>query len=207
MLLRLPTNTLRRWLEGTEVVGKPYPPVIRPESTGSDAVTWGEFVEAGLLRGYREKKVSMQRMRPFIERMRKEFGVPYPLAHFKPLVTNKQLVYELQIESDLPPALFLVQETADQMVWAEPIRKFLETVEFAPELDVPIRIFPLGKQQPVVIDPDVSYGIPQIRGIRTELIAESVRAGGLDEAVASWGIGPGEVDAAVTWESSLARAA
>src|SRR5439155_12227545 len=102
---------------------------------------------------------------------------------------------------------FLVPETADQMVSAEPLKEFLETVELAPEIHIPIRIFPLGKEQPVVIDPDVSFGIPQIRGIRTELIAESVRAGGLEEAVASWGVGPGEVDAAVTWESSLARAA
>lgn len=207
ILLRLPGYTLRRWLEGAEVAGVTYPPVIRAAGTGSDAVTWGEFVEAGLLRGYREKSVSMQRMRPFVERARKEFGVPYPLAHFRPLVTNKQLVYELQIESGLPPALFLVQETADQMVWAESILKFLEKVEFALETDVIARFFPLGKEQPVVIDPDVSFGIPQIRGIRTELIAESVQAGGLDEAAASWGVDLAEIDAAVTWESSLARAA
>lgn len=206
-LLRLPSSTLRRWLEGAEIAGKRYPPVVRPVATGSEAVTWGEFVEAGLLRGYRQKRVSMQWMRPFIDRMRQEFGVPYPLAHFRPLVDNKKLVYELQIEVDLPPALFLVQATADQMVWAEPVRDFLEKVEFAPEVDVPIRLFPLGKEQPVVIDPDISFGVPQIRGIRTELIAESVKAGGLEEAVASWGIGPADVDAAVSWESSLAKAA
>ena len=35
-LLRINTTTLKRWLEGDERL----PPVIRPQATGSDAVTW-----------------------------------------------------------------------------------------------------------------------------------------------------------------------
>jgi hypothetical protein len=73
-LLRVPASTLRWWLEGRDE----YPPVIRPEPTGSGTVTWGEFVEAGFLRG------SLQRLRPVIDKLREDFGVPYPLAHFKP---------------------------------------------------------------------------------------------------------------------------
>lgn len=207
-LLGLPSPTLRRWLEGTTITGVAYPPVIRSRATGSESVSWAEFIEAGFLRGYRRKRVPLQKMRPFIERARKEFGVPYPLAHFKPFVTNKRLVWEMQIESGLEPVLFLVQETADQMVWADSIQDFLERVEFAPDpADYVARLFPLGRDRPVVIDPEVAFGIPQIRGIRTELIAESMKAGGLDEAAGSWGVTPAEIDAALTWESSLSRAA
>ena len=57
-LLITPTR-LRRWLEGKTIAGRWYQPVIRPEPTGDDSVTWAEFVEASLLREYR-RRVSLQ---------------------------------------------------------------------------------------------------------------------------------------------------
>ena len=138
--------------------------------------------------------------------MRDEFGIPYPLAHFKPFVHSRRLVYELQAETGLDPALFLLDAEGDQLRWAAPIQDFLEKVDFSPD-DVVVRLHPLGRSSPVAIDPEVSFGIPQIRGIRTELIAESLDAGGLKEASASWDITVEDVDAALVWERSLARAA
>jgi hypothetical protein len=38
-LLRMPSQTLRRWLEGTTVKGVAYLPVIREQPTGEDSVT------------------------------------------------------------------------------------------------------------------------------------------------------------------------
>lgn len=87
-LLEIPSQKLRRWLDGFTVRGQFYPPVIRPEQTGSDDVTWAELVEAGFLRDYRVRRVSLQKLRPVVDEMRRAFGVPYPLAHFKPLVDH-----------------------------------------------------------------------------------------------------------------------
>lgn len=103
-LLDLSPTTLRWWLEGSVRGGTAYPPVIRSEPTGVDVVTWGEFVEARLLKGYRQKRVPLQKMRPFIEEMRAKLDVAYPLAHCRPLVdpARRKLVYDLQIETNLP---------------------------------------------------------------------------------------------------------
>lgn len=206
-LLQIHPGTLRRWLEGSVRAGVRYPPVIREESVGSDVVTWGEFVEAGFLRGYRRRSVPLQKMRPFIEKARTEFGVPYPLAAIKPKIDNKKLVYSLQKESGLDPDLYLVDADDDQIRWAEPVKEFLEKVEFNPA-GVVSRFFPMGTEVPVVIDPEVSFGVPQIRGIRTELVAESVDAGEpIDMAARSWDLQPREVEAALVWERSIAAAA
>jgi hypothetical protein len=89
-LLGVPTSTLRRWLHGHERAGQFYPPVLRPQATGSDIVTWGEFVEAGYLREYRRLRVSLQSLRPFILALRESLGVPYPLAHARPWVHDRQ---------------------------------------------------------------------------------------------------------------------
>jgi uncharacterized protein (DUF433 family) len=206
-LLQVPTETIRRWLEGAVRAGVRYPPVIRARPSGLDAVTWGEFVEAGLLRGYRAKHVPLQKMRPFIDKAREQFGVPYPLAHFGPKIDHKQLVYALQQEADLDPDLYLVNADDDQMRWASPVEEFLETVQFDAAGSVS-RVFPLGLETGVAIDPEVSFGVPQIRGIRTELVAESIAAGETEEEAArSWGLDQDDVVAALRWENSLSAVA
>ena len=205
-LLRLPSNTLRRWLEGAHVSGRWYDPVIRREPTGSDAVTWGEFVEAGFLREYRLRRVALPHMRKFIDKARAEFGVPYPLAHFKPLLSNRELVWKLQLDVDLEPELFLVRVEDDQLILTDVVTGFLEKVEFSPD-QVVARLRPLGRDTPVVIDPTVAFGIPQIRGIRAELVVESVEVGGYEEAQVSWGLEIAEVDAALEFQQWLKQAA
>lgn len=205
-LLDLPPATLRWWLEGTRRGAKDYAPVIRPQRTGSDAVTWGEFVEAGLLREYRRKKVSLQKMRPFIVEIRERLGLPYPLAHVRPDIDPKtaKLIYDLQHETTLPPALYLIDFEHGQTQLAAPIVQFLDHVEFA-DAGPAVRYWPAGKRSPVAIDPQVAFGMPQIRGVRTESIAESVEAGESDdEAAKAWGIEPVEVRAALAWEHRAA---
>jgi uncharacterized protein (DUF433 family) len=205
-LLDLSSTTLRWWLEGGVRSGTEYPPVIRPEPTGVDLVTWGEFVEARLLKGYRQKQVSLQKMRPFIERMRAALEVPYPLAHCRPLVdpARRRLVYDLQLESSLPREMYLVEFEGGQTALAPPMLQFLERVELDKH-GVPVRYWPKGKDSPVVIDPSIAFGVPQIKGIRTELVAESVAAGESEATVArSWGLTTADVKAAIDWENRKA---
>jgi uncharacterized protein (DUF433 family) len=53
----------------------------------------------------------------------------------------------------------------------------------------------------VAIDPKVAFGIPQIRGIWTELVAESVDAGeSVADSAKSWGLTRADIKAALTWE-------
>lgn len=104
-LLRLPQRTLNYWLEGGDYRGRVYRPVIRVEPKGGHtAVTWAEFVEAGLLREYRQThRVPMAELRAFIEQVRREFGVPYPLAHQRPYVSGRELLAEAQDATDWTP--------------------------------------------------------------------------------------------------------
>jgi uncharacterized protein (DUF433 family) len=204
-LLEIGRSKLRRWLEGAVIGGVPYAPVIRPVPTGSGDVTWGEFVEAGFLREYRGRGVTLQRLRPFIEQMRATYQVLHPLAHFKPMVdrTTGQLMVELkqlQDEVGLDESLSLVRVASGQLVWAEPMKAFLEKVDFDPS-GIGHRLHPLGRVEPVVIDPEVAFGIPQIRGVRTEIIAEAIAAGeSQDQVVADYSLTSVEVMAALRWE-------
>jgi hypothetical protein len=101
-LLGLRSDRTRAWLDGYERHGVRYAPVIREAHTGDDIVTWGEFVELGYLREYRRCGVPLQRLRPVIDELRREFATPYPLATAQPFVMGRELVLEAQERNDLP---------------------------------------------------------------------------------------------------------
>ncbi|MFN2568053.1 MAG: DUF433 domain-containing protein, partial [Candidatus Dormibacteria bacterium] len=66
------------------------------------------------------------------------------------------------------------------------------------------RIHPLGGEVPVVIDPSVSFGVPQVHGIRTEAVAEAIACGEREEDVAkAFDLAVDDVRAAIRWELKL----
>lgn len=207
-LLRVPPSTLRWWLEGREVRGRQYPPVIREAARRSALVTWGEFVEAGYLRAYRNRDVPLRELRHFVDALRREFAVLYPLAHFQPFVSDqRRLVLELQSAAQLPLDFWVVVEAATgQLLLSSVTEQFLDRVEFSAEGNrAAVRLFPAGKESPVVIDPHRAFGAPNVLGVRTEALAELVDAGEPPEEVADkFGLQVATVKAAVAYEWMLA---
>jgi uncharacterized protein (DUF433 family) len=177
-LLGVAQGTLHYWLEGGVRRGKAYPPVLRTEPQGTRSVTWAEFVEAGLLRQYRRShNVPMAELRAFIDRLRTDLGIPYPLADRRPYAMNRELVHEAQISVGLDPEFWLVAEISGQMVLTTPSEQFVfHRVEWegyravgwkpAADEDSTVRIFP-----------DVRFGRPSVNGISTAAIWEQEDAG------------------------------
>lgn len=176
-LLRMAQSTLHYWLEGDERPGKTYKPVIRVEPRGRRVVTWAEFIEAGLLRQYRNLRVPMLELRNFIDVLREEFGVPYPLADRRPFVSGRRLIEKAQIVAGLDPEYCLVATVGGQLLLTPPSDAFLQRVTWN-EYDVAAGWRPdPNPESPVLIDPDVRFGRPSIRGISTEAIWEQDEAG------------------------------
>lgn len=209
-VLRVPQSTLRWWLEGGERRGKFYPPVLRPEPTGSSVLTWGEVVEAGYLAGYRRKlRVKLWRLRDLVALLREELGTPYPLATARPWVgPGRRLLLEaverVGLEPDYRPVL--VEPTTGQAVLLPIAERFLARVDFEPPEDpegIATRIRPMGKASSVVIDPDVRFGVPSIGGISTSVLAEKAKAGEPIEALAdAYGLDQAAVIAALNYEDT-----
>jgi uncharacterized protein (DUF433 family) len=183
-LLALPGGTARRWIDGYERSGKAYPPVVRVEPTGEDIVTWGEFVETRLLSEYRTAGVPMVKMRPAVERLRETYHHRYPLAYARPFVQDKELVMEVQESVGLERELRLVLVRNNQLVLADPAQSFYESAQFS-AADVVERLRPVSGIPEVVLDPLRQFGEPVVRSVRTEIIAEQVRAGEPIDAIAA----------------------
>lgn len=204
-LLALTTGTAGRWIDGYERGGKKYQPVVREQPTGADLVTWGEFVEVRLLAHYRSKGVSLHRLRPVVERLRTELQTKYPLAIARPYVLGRELVALVQDEVSLDKELRLVVLRTDQLMLTPPAEAFYSEVEWedtdAPSGGYAVRLRPLGAASPVVFDPLRSFGEPVVRAVRTEVIAEEVRAGESPASIAdAFKLTLDEVNEAVRYE-------
>ena len=204
-LLGMRADRARAWLDGYERQGAQYAPVIRGEPTGEDVVTWGEFVELGYLREYRRKGVPLQRLRPVIDELRREFDTPYPLATAKPYVLGKELVLELQEKNGIPLAIAIVIRSGQQILLAQDARRFFKKVEFDPPGHGDVRrLHPAGLASPVVIDPLVRFGRPSVQGVATERLWELFDAGeSIDEIAGGYDMPAEQVAAAIAYEEQL----
>ena len=207
-LLRVPQRTLNYWLEGGEYRGRIYRPVIRVDPRGGHAaVTWAEFVEAGLLREYRQThRIPMAELRGFVDQVRREYGVPYPLADQRPFASGKELLAEAQDASGLDAGLCLVATVRGQYVLTPAADAFYKRVTWEGDIAVAWRPHD-DPQSPVLIQPGMRAGRPAIKGISTEAIWEHEQA---DETVsdiaADFDLDEEDVRWALAYETS-ARAA
>jgi uncharacterized protein (DUF433 family) len=207
-LLAVRPARLRGWVDGYTRGRVHYEPVIRPERTGHEMITWGEFVEAGYLREYRVRGVSLQKMRVVVQRLRERLGVPYPLAHARPYLAARDIVLEVQDDIGLDSGLAMVRRVRDgQLALAPRAQDFYEKVEFAPGAgrdhdDEAVRLRPDAAAPQVVLDPLRGFGSPVVRNTRTANLYELWMAGDSIAGIAeAYELPSAEVEAAVRFES------
>ena len=174
-LLGIPQGTLHYWLEGGTRRKKTYKPIIRVEPEGRRAVTWSEFIEAGLLRQYRrEHQVPMPELRAFIDLLRERTGAPYPLVHYRPFIYDRQLVMDAQDDAGLDADLCLVAVVRDQLILTPAAQDFVERVVWEDDVAAGWRPHD-DPRSPVRIVPDQRFGLPAISGISTEAVWSTPR--------------------------------
>lgn len=202
-LVGVAPSTLHYWLEGGQRHGKQYRPVLRVEPRGSRGVTWAEFVEAGLLRQYRrEHNVPMGELRSFIDNLREQYGVPYPLATRRPFVMDRQLVLEAQDAADLDPDFCLVAQVRGQLILTAAAQAYLGRVRWDGDIAAGWRPHD-DPASPVLISPDVRFGKPAVKGISTDVLWEHQEAGEDDQEIAeAFGLTLAEVRWAIAYENS-----
>nr|MDT0664216.1 hypothetical protein [Micromonospora sp. DSM 115978] len=170
-------------------------------------MTWAEFIEAGLLREYRRThQVPMAELRSFIDELRMEFGVPYPLADRRPLVSGRALVVAAQIAADLDPEFWLVAEAGGQLQLLPASEAFLRRVDWdgdeaggwRPHND---------PDSPVRMIPDVRSGYPSVGGVSTQVLWEHLDGGeDFDDVATAFDLPIVDVRWAFNYEASVRAA-
>ena len=189
----------------TPTTARTIPPVVRPEPLGIETVTWGEFIELGYLREYRLANVSLQRLRPAIDKLRSEFDTPYPLALIRPLVFDRELVLRVQEELALTSSLAFVVRSGQTIAVADNANRFFKKIEFNPgENGEAIRVRPAGATSPVTTDPEISFGEPTVEGVATSRLWELFDAGESVEGLADgYELAVPTIGAGIAYEEQL----
>jgi uncharacterized protein (DUF433 family) len=195
----LPSGTAKRWIDGYVRGGVEYPPVIREGSTGDETVSWGEFVEASLLAGFRNAGVSLRRLRPAVQRLREELGTPYPLASHRTLleVSGRELVMRVQEATALDSELRLVVVRSGQLLLSNPAESFTQRARYDRGVVCELAM----DEGTVIANPLRAAGRPAVRAVPAEVIAEGFRA---SESIATlaelYDLSTDEIEAAIRYE-------
>lgn len=168
-------STLYWWLNGRQTSDRSYMPALRDRVNKRREVTWGEFVEAAMLKELRHRhKVKLDSVRTLRWSIRDEFPeTRYPLAEQAVYVSGRVLSHALadiglEDEATYEPDTRTVR-------WGESVSVFLQRVEW--EDAVPMLYRPNLDFPAVEVSPRRQFGAPNVDGMRTAAIFDLVTAG------------------------------
>lgn len=175
-------GTSSRWLSGYTYRNESGEPArVLPITTGvedADAASFLDLVEVVAIGGLKKAGFSMKEIRQIVRNCQEMLDVPRPLATLDFKVGGHEVFVERA------GVLVEVGRRKREQAWREVLEPFLDSLDYTHELAS--RWWPLGKCEPVIVDPDYGYGYPVIEdsGVRTEIIRERALAGDRNEQIA-----------------------
>jgi uncharacterized protein (DUF433 family) len=183
-LAKVSRGTSKRWLSGYEYLRRSGEHVRQPPVTPGveveGAVSFIDLVEIASIGKLKERGFSLRQIRQIVKNCQSFFRVDRPLPSLR-LKTGGGEIF-VSGTRDLTE----VGRTKGMRAWKEVLEPFLEDLDYDAELELANRWWPLGRVNPIVVDPDYGYGFPVIvqSGVRTEIILERFQSGELEDQIA-----------------------
>lgn len=208
-LAHVPTTSLRRWLYGYSYDSggqqRAQPAVAEPDETLRElrVVTFADLIEIQYIHAFRGEGVSWPVLRKAAAAARRITGSPHPFAT-RQFVSDGRTVFA-EIANSLGHHELLDlrnNQMAFRRVLLPSLREKLELGDKGV-----IRLWPMGKRKPVLIDPELQFGQPisAEEGVPTAVLARAYKAMGSYSAVVKWfQVSKGAARAAVEFETRLA---
>ncbi|MGI8552529.1 MAG: DUF433 domain-containing protein [Dehalococcoidia bacterium] len=206
-LAKVSRGTAKRWLAGYQYVGPRGALVSRPPITAGnqknldEGVSFLDLIELAAIGGLREIGFSLGMIRALVSNCRELLQIPHPLVSLR-FKTDGRDIFVTRHD-----VLLDVLRRKGAQAWSEVFEPLLETLDYQDA--VARRLWPLGKDKPIVVDPDYGFGLPIIQGsgIRTEIILERFQAGDLPAQIAEdFNVAVLDVERALQFEVSRAAA-
>jgi uncharacterized protein (DUF433 family) len=197
-------GTARRWLTGYGYSGTGGQRVSQPPVTGAapgadEGVSFVELVELVAIGGLKQLSFSLQEIRTIVGNCQELLGTRHPLASLKFKAGGRDIFV------DRGEALVEVGRRKGAQAWNEVLEPFLRTLDYQEELGVAVRWWPLGKETPILVDPNYGFGFPVVAGsgVRTEVVFEQFQGGSaLKEIADDFRITDDEAERAVRFEAT-----
>lgn len=192
-------GTSKRWLAGyvyRNLQGDRIErPPITPGLEDRGFVSFIDLIEIVAIGGLKALGFTLTQIRRIVIDCQDQVGVPRPLTTLK-FKTNGYEIFVNQGDT-----LLGLGKKKGLRAWNEILGPFLEDLDYSGSFVS--RWWPLGKDKPIVVDPDYGYGLPVVAnsGVRTEIILERFQAGDLPAQIAKdFNLDSVEVERALQFE-------
>ena len=200
-------RTSSRWVKGYKYLNERGERIAQPSMTtrttseSEQGVSFLDLVSIKAIDGLRKMNFSTRAIRQVVQYCQDELEMAYPLAtqQFK---TDRRKIYMNAGDGRL---LEVLGGQQGAQAWDRILDPFLKDLDYHNEFAR--RWYPLGKDEPVVVDPDYGFGLPVVvgSGVRTESIAEQYYAGDKVEHIAyDFNVTREQIKSALKLESQLA---
>lgn len=195
-------GTTRRWIRGYSYMrgdARIERPPVTPRDDDAPIASFFDLLEVVVIGRMKAVGLTLGDIRRVVKNSQELFGFVRPLVQAR----FKSDGHEVFVEQG--ERLIEVGRRKRMVAWNQVLEPFLDELHYTG--DWADRWFPLGKNIPVVLDPEYAFGLPVVdgSGVRTEIIIERVRAGDLPDEIASdFNLKPLEVFRAIQYESTRA---
>lgn len=203
-ILQLPYGKVYRWIVG--YWGKSLDSNINYVFGGDDsrAINFYSLIEFYTFFKLREKGISSTEIKKVHNELSKILNTRYPFAmqdfYVDKLTKKKKFVYYKYLES------LIKFHPKKQYSFDFIIDEFLDKIEFD-ENNFAVKLFPLGKDKKVVVDPQHQFGQPTIfgRNVKTRTIYSLYKGGETEEDICIlYNLSSDEVQDAINFHSAKA---
>ncbi len=148
---------------------------ILPGKEKGQPLSYLELVEVAIVAVFRRLGLSLQRLRKTREYAQQTFKAEYPFAQLQFQTEGHHLLLELGKNEGFHVNEVILADEHGQTGWKSLIADRFQ--EFDYEHDVALIWHLAGRSSPVVIDPRIAAGSPQVKGIPTWVLKGRVEAG------------------------------
>ncbi|WP_181176007.1 DUF433 domain-containing protein [Mesorhizobium sp. B2-3-4] len=185
----------------TQTVNNWQRAVISDREAGK-ALSYLQLVELGVVAAMRKQGVTLKTIRKTRLYLAEEFGSQFPFAEYRFKTDGRELMMDSEVLApEVRNKLIVVSENG-QFAWKEVLAKLLRQFEYSDEDDgIVVRWKLDGDDSPIIIDPRICFGEPQVGGVPTWTIRERWVSGeGLKDIATDYDIEPHLVSSALKFE-------
>jgi uncharacterized protein (DUF433 family) len=210
-LTQLDADRVRRWIGGYDFKGRDgakrhSAPLFRRQHQGSRlALTFLDLVEVLFVKAFLDSGVSIHTVRLVQREAADEFGVQHPFCVKRFETDGETIVLRHRDDAGVERML---DRKRKQWLFVEVFNPLLKTLEYAGVEREARRWWPMGKDAPIVLDPERSFGqaIVAKANVPTATIYAAHRAKEPLEQIADWfELSLDQVRAAIAFEESRNR--
>lgn len=185
----------------TQTVNNWQSAVISGRDAGAP-LSYLQLVELGVVAAMRKQGVPLKTIRKTRSYLGDEFGSQFPFAEYRFKTDGRALMMDSEVLAPSVRNKLIVVSENGQFAWKEILARLLRQFEYSDDDDgIVVRWRLEGDDSPIVIDPRLCFGEPQVGGIPTWAIRDRWQSGeGLKDIATDYSIEPHLVSSALKFE-------